>query len=266
MVNYETVLGLTIFLCLGYYLQSGPKIGDFLPQSKVDQFVEDGIVIVDNLFTEEELETISSELMRRVSERPDDVRAEDLLNLHFNDSFILKLASHPNTLSVATQLLDYPRLRLFTTRILCKLPGQSLEIPWHQDSAYWPLFPLKAVSIWLALDDVSEENGAMDMFKFSDMPQSRARNIGVEKVEETGADFFIKIKPESLPLERAIKMELRRGQAEFHDAFVLHHSPENNSNRKRCAWIARYIPDYVHIPKGSWRKMFHDDYPLIRLN
>jgi len=91
MVNYETVLGLTIFLCLGYYLQSGPKIGDFLPQSKVDQFVEDGIVIVDNLFTEEELETISSELMRRVSERPDDVRAEDLLNLHFNDSFILSI-------------------------------------------------------------------------------------------------------------------------------------------------------------------------------
>ena len=82
--------------------------------------------------------------------------------------------------------------------------------------------------------------------------------------------------------------------------------------RKRCAWIARYIPDYVHIPKerlkskyssskykrnisskrvkdgawsmlgklsctfqnywlwslpqGSWRKMFHDDYPLPRLN
>ena len=141
------------------------------------------------------------------------------------------LARHPAALSAATQLLNYPKLRLFATRILCKLPGENLEIPWHQDSAYWPLWPMKAVSVWVALDDVTEENGAMDMFKFSDLPQSRGRNIGVEKVEETGADFFIKVNPDSLPLERAIKMELKRGQAEFHDAFILHHSPENNSNK-----------------------------------
>ena len=89
MLNYETVLGLTIFVCLGYYLQTGPKVGDFLPQSKVEQFEEDGIVIVDDLFSAEQLENISSELMLRVNNRPGGVRAEDLLNLHFNDSFIL---------------------------------------------------------------------------------------------------------------------------------------------------------------------------------
>ena len=89
MVNYETALGLTIFVCLGYYLQTGPQIGDFLPQSKVDQFEEDGIVIVDDLFSPEQLEKISSELMLRVNNRAAGVRAEDLLNLHFNDSFIL---------------------------------------------------------------------------------------------------------------------------------------------------------------------------------
>ena len=89
MLNYETVLGLTIFLCLGYYLQTGPKVGDFLPQSKVDQFEEDGIVVVDDLFSAEQLENISSELMLRVNNRAAGVRAEDLLNLHFNDSFIL---------------------------------------------------------------------------------------------------------------------------------------------------------------------------------
>ena len=36
--------------------------------------------------------------------------------------------------------------------------------------------------------------------------------------------------------------------------------------RKRCAWIVRYIPDYVQILPNSWRKMFHDDYPLVKLN
>ena len=88
-VNYESVVGLTIFLSLGYYLQTGPKIGDFLPPSSVDQFGEDGIVVVSDLFTGEELETITTELMLRVNKRAAGVRAEDLLNLHFNDSFIL---------------------------------------------------------------------------------------------------------------------------------------------------------------------------------
>ena len=89
MVNYETALGLTIFVCLGYYLQTGPQIGNFLPQSKVAQFEEEGIVIVDDLFSTQQLENISSELMSRVNSRAAGVRAEDLLNLHFNDSFIL---------------------------------------------------------------------------------------------------------------------------------------------------------------------------------
>ena len=123
----------------------------------------------------------------------------------------------------------------------------------------------------------------MDMFTFSDLPISRGKNLGVAQGEEVGADFFIKVETDDLPMEKMKKMTLKQGQAEFHDAYILHHSPENNSDRsvcishnnimihisparRRCAWIVRYIPDYVSIPKGSWRKMYQDDYPLVRLN
>ena len=30
--------------------------------------------------------------------------------------------------------------------------------------------------------------------------------------------------------------------------------------------IDRYLPDYVTIQSDSWRKMFPEDYPLVRLN
>ena len=36
--------------------------------------------------------------------------------------------------------------RLYPCRILCKLPGESLEIPWHQDSSYWPLQPMQVLA------------------------------------------------------------------------------------------------------------------------
>ena len=131
------------------------------------------------------------------------------------------LTKHPSFLSAASQLLEAPKLRLFASRsrlnlskknndddrILCKLPGESIEIPWHQDSNYWPLEPMKVTiqgkrpemlnylfyclliqsssyilhwfceicqqvtSLWLALDDVTAENGAMDMFPFSTLPK-----------------------------------------------------------------------------------------------
>ena len=88
----------------------------------------------------------------------------------------------------------------------------------------------------MALDDVTTENGAMDMFSFTALPESRGNNLGKIQGEEVGADFFIKvgfllgpfaqIDPASLPpLSTARKMTLRRGQAEFHDAFILHHRP-----------------------------------------
>ena len=146
----DTILVIILITVLGYYLQSGPKIGNFLSSSHVETFVNDGIVVVDNLYTPEEFEVVSKELMWRVDNRPEDVRAEDLLNLHHNDSYIMgtsqfvtnviikthipDLARHPNSVSAASQLLSSPRLRLFSTRILCKLPGQSIEIPWHQVS------------------------------------------------------------------------------------------------------------------------------------
>ena len=39
------------------------------------------------------------------------------------------------------------------------MPKVGISIPWHQDSMYWPLEPLKVVSFWLALDDVNILNG-----------------------------------------------------------------------------------------------------------
>jgi len=269
--NRDTLVAIFLILLLGFYLQHGPKIGSFLSSKQIDTFKSDGIVVVENLFSKEELNIVSEQLMSRVYNRPENVRAEDLLNLHLNDSYILELTKHPNSMAAASQLLNYPKLKVFTTRILCKMPGdgESIEIPWHQDSSYWPLWPMKVASLWLALDDITEENGAMEMFTFKYLPQTRDRNLGVKKVEETGADFFIKIEEDvlnNLPMENVVKMTLRRGQSEFHDAHILHRSSENRSSRKRCAWIVRYIPDYVQILPNSWRKMFHDNYPLVKLN
>jgi len=257
---------------------SNQKVGSFLTADHLDTFRKDGIAIVDGLLTETELQEMSTELISRMEKHvAEGVAVDDaLINHHLTDPYIFNLTKHPNFLAAASQILDSPRLRIFSSRLLCKLPGteddpNSREVPWHQDSQYWPLQPMKEATLWIALDDVTEENGAMDMFTFSAVPKSRGQNLPkIQLQEEVSTEFFIKMDPaalEALPTEKAFKMTLKRGQAEFHDAFILHHSnPNRSKDQRRCAFIVRYIPDYVKIPPNSFRKMFHENYPLPRLN
>jgi len=257
---------------------SNLKVGSFLTPDHLETFHKDGVVIVDSLLTENELKDATTELITRMEKHvAEGVAVDDaLINHHLTDPYIFNLTKHPNFLAAASQILDSPKLRIFSSRLLCKLPGtqedpNSREIPWHQDSQYWPLQPMKEATLWLALDDVTEENGAMDMFTFSAVPESRGQDLPkIQLAEEVSTEFFIKMDPAALaalPTEKAFKMELKRGQAEFHDAFILHHSnPNKSKDQRRCAFIARYIPDYVKIPPNSFRKMFHDNYPLLRLN
>ena len=49
----------------------------------------------------------------------------------------------------------------WSTHMFCKLPGDGMEVPLHQDANYWPFTPTKSVTIWLAVDDVDRENSAM---------------------------------------------------------------------------------------------------------
>ena len=51
-----------------------------------------------------------------------------------------------NNCDFVTPFYGGDKLLLF--RLLCKLPGteedpNSREVPWHQDSQYWPLEPMK---------------------------------------------------------------------------------------------------------------------------
>jgi len=233
--------------------QRNHKIGSFLTSDHLDTFKSDGIVVVDSLLSESELKEVTSELITRMEKHvAEGVAVDDaLINHHLTDPYIFNLTKHPNFLAAASQILESPRLRLFSSRLLCKLPGteedpNSREVPWHQDSQYWPLEPMKEATLWLALDDVNAENGAMDMFTFNAVPESRGQNLPkLQLAEEVSTEFFIKMDPkalEALPEEKATKMELKRGQAEFHDAFILHHSnPNKSKDQRRCAFIARYF-------------------------
>ena len=52
-------------------------------------------------------------------------------------------------------------LILWLTHLFCKPATTGREVPWHQDGEYWPIEPAATCTVWVALDTVDKENGAM---------------------------------------------------------------------------------------------------------
>ena len=79
------------------------------------------------------------------------------------------------------RILDYVQdllgetLICWATHYFCKLPGEKQQVSWHQDASYWPLSPSKTVTVWLAIDDASVENGAMTVY--SEITSARADSV-----------------------------------------------------------------------------------------
>ena len=110
---------------------------------EIEHYRQEGYVFpVKGLFQSHRLNEVDSVLSKLVENRPvNKLPPEDLLNLHLTCKEILDLCKEPSCLYVASKLLGTNNVSVFTSRILCKLPGHGKEIPWHQDALYWPLQP-----------------------------------------------------------------------------------------------------------------------------
>ena len=126
----------------------------------------------------------------------------------------------------------------------------------------------KVASLWLALDDVDESNGAMEVLPFSVQPESASRSVPENFIHNAGGNtkgfdnFNLTLDSSKLNVNQGKGVFLNRGEAEFHSAFTIHRSDPNRSSRRRMAWIVRYCPTGTQVV-GGIRGAFDSDYPLI---
>ena len=104
-----------------------------------------------------------SEAIDSVSELPRDVRNQLVRKfMGFVDAHppLAAVAKHRPLLDLVERIAGEP-IRLFQDMAMIKPPG-GREKPWHQDHAYFNLpVETRVVAAWVALSDVSVENGCM---------------------------------------------------------------------------------------------------------
>ena len=158
-----------------------------------------------------------------------------------------KLCTTPEILDYVEDLLG-PNFFLWGGQFFLKEPKDGSVVPWHQDAQYWPLFPANAVTVWLALYDTNEENGAMKVVKGSHIQgafkhhTNKAQNLVLDQ----------EVSQDQIKQDDIISLNLKAGEISLHDDGLLHGSEANHSNRRRCGITMRFAPVNVKADLSIW--------------
>jgi ectoine hydroxylase-related dioxygenase (phytanoyl-CoA dioxygenase family) len=149
-----------------------------------------------------------------------------------------KYSFHPRFSQIAQQLTGANGIRFFHDHILFKMPGDSKPTPWHQDFPYWPMNEPGALSIWIALDDVNEQNGCM-MFVPKSHKAGKFKAISLAEPE----DLFQYTKNTEIDRQKPVICRLKAGSCTFHDGLTFHYAHANHTDKPRRALAIIFYPE-----------------------
>lgn len=133
---------------------------------------------------------------------------------------------------VAAALLDRRVVRAHFDHVVAKGPGAPMT-SWHQDLAFDPGNDVPMATVWLALGDVGEENGAMQYLAGTHLGPVLAHapsgRHGLRALE--------------VDATQAITCPVPAGGCTVHQARTLHASTPNTTDDTRVAWIVKFVGD-----------------------
>ncbi len=210
-----------------------------LPE-QVRQYRESGYLLYSShLFDQEDLDSLVAIFEQHLAEKGEKL-SDELDTPHFRDERLLDYLLHENVLNIVESILG-PDIGLWSSHFISKEPFKGRRTPWHEDSAYWAgKFDRldKIVTVWLALDNSTKENGCMGV-----IPGTHHNGFSdYEEVEDKGNNTFPKeIKQGLFNEEDAVWLELKKGQCSLHDARIIHGALPNTSSKRRAGYTMRYF-------------------------
>ncbi len=234
-------------------------------------FEEEGYLIVEDVLSEDELAECREEIERlhRLSaeleaagdpefahfqrepyaegaNRPDGLPVlRKIENTREISAFFRNLSVHPNLLRVLGGLLG-PDLLLFRSTLMLKPAFHGSAHAPHQDSAYWPIDPPALVTVSVALNDATTENGCFNVIPHSHKWGLKdwgliAQAQDAETVYENGLEKV-----------RSVDMPLKAGSALFFHSLMVHGSGPNKSPHPRNTALYAYFPPHVrYVPRDG---------------
>lgn len=219
-----------------------------LTRAQVDHFNAKGYVGPLDVFSADEIAAHRAYFDGMLQEVLDAGQSAYTINgWHLHRRGLYDLVCEPRISDYVSDLLGQT-LICWGTHYFCKMPGDTKRVAWHQDASYWPLTPSKTVTVWLAIDDVDLENGAMKVIPGSHLHgQINFDDSKPEEQNVLGQTVNDALSYGETPVPQCMKA----GQISLHSDLLLHGSEPNPSSRRRCGLTMRFVPPDV-VPHKGW--------------
>lgn len=134
----------------------------------VSAFENDGAVCIRQIVDEAWVERMQNAVRRVMAAEPGDKpRFRSMLYLWQADPDFRAFSLESPLGPVAADIMQSHNVNLFADQLLVKEPGTAEPTPWHQDQPYWPLSGSQLCTIWVALDPVTLDSGAVEYVRGS---------------------------------------------------------------------------------------------------
>ncbi|MFC6757433.1 MULTISPECIES: phytanoyl-CoA dioxygenase family protein [Haloarcula] len=225
-----------------------------LSDAQFEQYQRDGYVVVEDCLDAAVVERVTeridayvrndreeSQFERMLEPEVDDatlggadpVRKFEGLGMVREDDVFADLVTDENVVDVVKQLQG-PNCSLLRSAAMLKPPRVGSEKKYHQDAAYYPIHPMDHVTVWMALDQATTENGCMQI-----VPGAHTDGLlGHEAIEY---DTDITIAESDYGPEDAVSLPMEPGDVLFQHCLLPHYTAENETDDWRRAYIAAYM-------------------------
>jgi ectoine hydroxylase-related dioxygenase (phytanoyl-CoA dioxygenase family) len=211
-------------------------VGKRLTEAQQKSYHENGYLIgLPPIYSPEGVQELNAgldELMKFLRPGED---AKEIREWHESSRFLFDICTNPVILDYIEDILS-PNFFLWGSNFFIKTPKSRSTVGWHQDTYYWPLEPKISATVWLAFEDVDEENAAMHVIPGS----HKAGLMKHSRSSDTDSVLTLECEQGQFREDSAVSLNMKAGHCSIHDDKIVHGSPANHSDRRRAGLTMRY--------------------------
>ena len=187
------------------------------------------------IYSLEEMRQLNAELPHLLDLLEPGESAKDIREWHETSTYLYEIIMNPKIHNCVEGVLG-PDFYCWASGFFIKQPFDRTTVGWHQDAYYWPMHPHNSVTVWLAFDDVDEDNGGMKV-----IPGSHLHGVIKHKrSRQTTSVLTLELETGTFKETEAVQFKLKAGEISLHDDRCVHSSPSNPSARRRAGLTIRY--------------------------
>lgn len=227
------------------------------------QFAEQGYFILEDVFTQAEMDALAAHIeahhwkheaaLKEVGTQGISRAGEISFTSHLaeEDEHVRRFTQRPEFVAITTTLLG-PDVDLYWNQSVFKGPEGEKQFPWHQDDGYTPVDPSPYLTLWLALNDATPDNGCISV-----LPGSHKRGLLPHRPDPIGLTCHELDDP-----DQGVLVPVRGGSLAVFSSLTVHKSGVNRSQGFRKAYIIQY--SHAGLKNAKTGEVLTGKIPLAR--